>query len=140
MSRDRTDDANERDGDERSRNRDGGLDRATLRSIATYQRGVLLCIAAYLIAVVVQFILPADLRPVIGLIVAVPAVLAATVFVFLLSIKVYSQGAGIILAVLTLVPCIGLIVLLVINAKATSILKGHGISVGLLGANLSDIE
>ena len=34
-------------------------------------------------------------------------------------------------------PYIGLIVLLVVNGKATGILKQNGIKVGLLGANLS---
>jgi hypothetical protein len=59
--------------------------------------------------------------------------------VFLLAIKVYSTGVGVLLGILTLVPCIGLIVLLIVNGKATGILKQNGIKVGLLGANLSQI-
>ena len=107
--------------------------------MAKYQKGILVCILVYLIAVVCQFALPADfLRTIIGLGTLVVG-LVGTVFVFLLAIKVYSTGVGVLLGVLTLVPCIGLIVLLVVNGKATGILKQNGIKVGLLGANLSQI-
>jgi hypothetical protein len=40
------------------------------------------------------------------------------------------------LGILTLLPCIGLITLLVVNAKATAILKAGGLKVGLLGAKV----
>ena len=65
--------------------------------------------------------------------------LVGMVFVFLLAIKVYSTGIGVLLGILALIPCIGLLVLLVVNIKATGILKKNGIKVGLLGANLSKI-
>jgi hypothetical protein len=42
--------------------------------------------------------------------------------------------------ILTIIPLIGLIVLLVINSKATSALRAAGVRVGLLGANLNDLE
>lgn len=44
------------------------------------------------------------------------------------------------MAILTLIPCIGLIVLLIINGKATSILKQNDVRVGLIGANMSDLD
>ena len=66
--------------------------------------------------------------------------IVGTVFVFRLAIRVYSTGVGILLGVLTLIPCISLIVLLVVNGKATAILKQNGIKVGLLGANLSEVR
>ena len=113
--------------------------REDLRSVAKYQKGILVCILIYLIAMICQFAVPADvLRTIIGLGILVIG-LVGTVFVFLLAIKVYSTGVGVLLGVLTLVPCIGLIVLLVVNGKATGILKQNGIKVGLLGANLSQI-
>ena len=112
--------------------------REDLRSVAKYQKGILVCILVYLIAVIGQFAIPAEFRPIIAL--GVLAVgLAGTVFVFLLAIKVYSTGVGVLMAILTLVPCVGLIMLLVVNGKATAILKQNGIKVGLLGANLSQI-
>ena len=96
------------------------------------------CILIYLLAVICQFAIPAELRPIIGLGVLFVG-LVGTVFVFLLAIKVYSTGVGVLLGILTLIPCVGLIVLLVVNGKATGILKQNGIKVGLLGANISQI-
>ena len=61
------------------------------------------------------------------------------VFVFLLSIKIYGTGLGIVLGILSLVPLVGLVVLLIVNGKATGVLKQNGIKVGLLGANLSQV-
>ena len=111
---------------------------ADLRSVAQFQKGILVCILIYLVAVVAQFAIPQDVRPLVGLGVLVVG-LVGTVFVFLLATKVYNVGIGILLGILTLIPCLGLIVLLVVNGKATSILKRNGIKVGLLGADLSQI-
>ena len=60
--------------------------------------------------------------------------MTASVFVFLLATKVYSTGVGIAMGILTLIPCLGFIALLIINAKATSTLNLNGVRVGLLGA------
>jgi hypothetical protein len=113
--------------------------RPELRSIATYQKGILICILVYLIAVVARFALPPELRLILTL-GMLPVGIASTVFVFLLSTKIYSTGTGVLLGILTLIPVIGLIVLLIINGKATAILRRHGIRVGLLGASLSGIK
>jgi hypothetical protein len=99
---------------------------------------ILLCILAYLAIVAVSFFLPAGLRLVAG-IVGLAIGVTSTVFVFLLASKVYEGGTGILLAILTLIPCIGLLVLLVINGKATSILKQNRVRVGLFGANMTDL-
>jgi hypothetical protein len=42
-----------------------------------------------------------------------------------------------VLGVLALIPLVGLIVLLIVNGKATKILREHGVRVGLMGAKLS---
>jgi hypothetical protein len=110
-----------------------------LRSIALYQKGILVCLLCYLGAVVAQFAIPQELKLVLAG-VALLVILASTVFVFLLATKVMGTGLGIVMGFLTLFPCIGLIVLLVINSKATATLKSHGIPVGLLGASMSDIK
>ena len=112
--------------------------REDLRMVAQYQKGILVCILIYLIAVFGQFALPVELRPLVGLGVIVVGIVG-TVFVFLLAMKVYSTAVGVLLGILTLIPCIGLITLLVVNGKATSILRQNGIQVGLLGADLSRI-
>ena len=112
--------------------------REDLRSVAKYQKGILVCILIYLIAVFGQFAVPEEARAIVRF--GVLGVgLVGTVFVFLLAIKVYNTVVGVLLGILTLVPCVGLIVLLVVNGKATAVLKQNGIKVGLLGANLSQI-
>ena len=116
--------------------------REDLRSVAKYQKGILICILIYLTAVIGQFALPAELHPIVPIGIALGLLLLAlvsTVFVFLLAMKVYSTGVGIVLGILTLIPCVGLLVLLRVNAKATATLEQNGIKVGLLGANISRI-
>jgi hypothetical protein len=112
--------------------------REDLRSVARYQKGILVCILVYFVAVLCQFLIPPELQPLIAIGVLFLG-LVATVFVFLLAMKVYSPGVGILLGILTMVPCLGLITLLMVNGKATTILKQNGIRVGLLGANPSDV-
>jgi hypothetical protein len=114
------------------------LPRETLRAIVTYQKVIIICVAIYLSLVLAQFGIPPELRIFLAL-VAVPVVLTAVVFVFLFATKVYTTAIGVILGFLVLIPCIGLIVLVIINQKAISILKDHGISVGFFGASSSDI-
>ena len=112
-----------------------------VREIAQRQRAILLCILGifilYGLAIVGQTAFP----PIVVLIIAflILAVdLTAVVFVFLLTTKLYGIGIGLLLGFLTLVPCVGLITLLVVNGKATTILKEAGLKVGLLGAKVPD--
>ena len=108
--------------------------RDDLRAVARYQRGIVACVGVYLILVIVQFALPPEQRWILALLL-IPLIPIATTFVFLLSTKVYGTGLGILFGLLTLIPCIGLIPLLILNAKATSVLNRNGIPVGLLGAD-----
>ena len=139
-SRRRRRDDDDDDEDVRSTRKRDRVDRSTLRSIALFQKAILICILVYLGAVVANIAVPQELRWIIGLFVGLPTELAAAVLVFLLAIKVYNPVVGVLLGFLTLIPCVGLIVLLIINGQATSVLRRHGISVGLLGARLSDID
>ena len=60
---------------------------------------------------------------------------AAFIFVILLAANVYNSTlVGIINGLLCLIPCIGIIVLLIVNFRATRYLKEHGIKVGFMGA------
>jgi hypothetical protein len=106
--------------------------RGDIREIAVRQKAIMFCILAYIGALVLSLALPQELKWVAG-IAMLGASITATVFVFMLAMAIYSQGVGILLGILTLIPCIGLIVLLVVNAKATNILKEHGFKVGLMG-------
>ena len=89
--------------------------RADLKNVAIAQKGINVCILIYLLAIVSLFVIPPPYSLIVSLIVLFDGVVA-TVFVFMLAIKVYNIPAGIILGILTLVPCLGLVVLLLINS------------------------
>jgi hypothetical protein len=110
-----------------------------VRAVAVYQKGILLCILVYLLAIIGGFVIPKPLTFFVGL-AALGAGLAGTVFVFLLSTKVFGVALGVLLGILTLVPCLGLLVLLIINGKATNVMRQNGHRVGLLGANLAEFD
>jgi hypothetical protein len=115
------------------------LDRDDVRSIAIYQKGILVCILVYIIIIVSQFLIPQQFRFVLALVVLVVSIID-TVFIFLLTTKIYGVGLAVVLGLLSLIPFVGLIVLLIVNGKATSILRSHGVRVGLMGARLADIK
>ena len=112
--------------------------RNDLRLIAVRQKVIMYCLLAYIALIIGQFALPVEVRIMAGLL-GLCVMITAAVFVFMLSLAVYSTGIGIVLGILTLIPFIGLIPLLVVNGKATNILRAHGIHVGLMGADSSQI-
>jgi hypothetical protein len=109
-----------------------------LRVIAIRQRAVMYCLLAYIVLIVVYFVVPVPMKivPALGIL---AASVTAAVFVFMLALATYNTATGIILGILTLVPLVGMIVLLAINQKATSILRRNGIKVGLMGADPKQI-
>jgi hypothetical protein len=127
----------------------GGADIEFVRKVARYQRGILLCILTQLLAIGLQVALTVGLEPerlaeLQLLFLALQLLLvfvgiASMVFVFMLAATVYNTVAGVALGILAVIPCVGLIVLLVVNGKATAILRQNGIRVGLLGADSSQI-
>ncbi|MCX7397351.1 MAG: hypothetical protein NT138_06680 [Planctomycetales bacterium] len=112
--------------------------REDLLKVAKYQKGILVCILVYILAVAGQFALPPQIRPLVGLGVLVVGLIAA-VFTIRLAMKTHGTILGIILGVLCLVPILGLLILLLVNQKATTVLQLNGIKVGLLGADLSSL-
>jgi hypothetical protein len=110
-----------------------------LRQIASYQRGVILCILVQILANVAYFALlkTNPLLAVIPSVVALCAIIAGVVFAILLAIRVYSTGAGIVMGLLGIIPCVGLVMLLIINQAATKRLTENGIKVGFFGASMS---
>jgi hypothetical protein len=110
-----------------------------IREIAARQRAILLCILAGFAVYAAMIVGQRSLPPVALLVLLLAMVgveITSVVFVFLLTTKLYGAGVGVLLGILTMVPCVGLITLLVVNAKATSILKAAGLKVGLLGARV----
>lgn len=112
--------------------------REDLRNVATYQKGILVCILINLLALLSQFAIPVEYLPMVSVGILLVGLVGA-VFVFLLAVKVYGVLLGIVLGLLSLIPLLGLLVLLIINGKATKVLKQNGIKVGLLGADRSAI-
>ena len=117
-----------------------------LKSVAKSQKGLLFSILLQLIAVISSFsysvspfIFPVNLDAIVIFSVLAGGI-SGTFFVFWLAIKVYSPLPGVLLGMLTLVPCVGLIILAAVNRKATFILKQNGIKVGFLGAKLSQTQ
>lgn len=113
--------------------------RADLREIAVRQKALNYCALAYLSMFAVHFFVPPEVRFVVALI-ALASVVTGAVFVFMLAIALYGTATGVVLGILSLIPClINLIVLLVVSNKATGVLRQHGIQVGFLGADSSQI-
>jgi hypothetical protein len=120
-----------------------------LRRIAFQQRAIILCILVMLVCALLEASVTASglffLRP-IGLVIMLGApwlylasIITGAVFVFMLAISLYNTGTGIAMGILALVPCLGLIALLVVNGKATRVLRHHGVKVGFFGASPSKI-
>ena len=106
-----------------------------LKKIATAQRGVLMCVLVYILCIASNFIGLGG----IAIYVMIPLVLVAMFFVFKLAQALnYSMVVAILCCILLVVPLVSLITMLVLNGKATKILKENGIKVGLFGANVND--
>ncbi len=136
-SRRRDEDEDEDDYPNVAKNR---LSHKTLRSIAVFQKGILVCILIeILVAVSLGLLLPRDMSWVTALALCGFGVVAS-VFVFQLAIQLYGVVLGILLGILSLAPCLGFLVLLLVNSSATSTLQLHGYKVGLLGASLAEFD
>jgi hypothetical protein len=113
--------------------------RAELRRIAKYQRAIIGCIllniCAYALAMALR-----DQAPLIFLGIVLVVGVVSTVFVFLLSVELFGPVIGVLCGFLTLVPCVGLITLLVISSQATGTLRRHGYHVGFFGAAPSQFD
>jgi hypothetical protein len=110
--------------------------REDVRSVAVAQKAIMVCIILQLLGSASRFVVPPQYLLYV-LIAILCILLASTVSVFFLAMKVFNVGLGIVYGIGALIPCIGLIVLLVVNQKATKILRDNGHEVGFFGADLS---
>jgi hypothetical protein len=111
--------------------------REDLKRVAQAQKVIVLCILLAFVCIISVRLMPTLLGRQIAAVIYLATILVATVFMFILAIRVYSTAVGVLMGVLTLIPCIGLLTLLRMNHKATTILRDNGIKVGLLGADMS---
>lgn len=115
--------------------------REDLKAVATYQRYVLWCL---LLQIIVYGAGVAALRsgviPLFVFQISLGLVgLAGVVSAILLGIRVYGVVLGILFGLFAFFPCIGLLILLLMNQRATSYLQQHGIVVGFMGADPDSI-
>jgi hypothetical protein len=115
--------------------------RGRLRRVATYQRWVLLALLANItiasVAIAAAFQLaevPANVLHWLGMI-RLPICLFMTIAAFLLAKELWNLAIGVLCGLSMWVPYASLLVLLVLNQKATRFLQAYGIKVGLLGAD-----
>ena len=107
-------------------------EREDLRKIAQAQKGIIFCILANT-GVLIGTISVPGFAPVLRVLALLVAVTSA-VFVFQLARRIFGVGLAIACLVFTVIPGIGLILLLVVNQRATRLLQENGIEVGLFGA------
>ena len=112
---------------------------AEVRAVARDQKGVLAGVVMHAAAGLAGGVLPEESLPVV--VVAVLCVEAALIaFVVRLAARMDPGAGGVALGLLALVPCVGVVPLLAVNARATAYLRGHGVQVGLLSARASDLR
>jgi hypothetical protein len=106
-------------------------DEPRIEQVASAQKLIIYAILAYFAAAVVRALLgPA------GLLIGVAAVLMGLLGAYRLCTGLgYSVAIRVVLLLLMCVPLVSLIVLLVLNGKATRRLRAAGYRVGLLGAS-----
>ena len=103
--------------------------------IAQNQKYVIYVILAQFVALVVSAI-----SPLLGGILILATLVLQLLFVFKLCMATFAKESGVILGILSLVPILGLLVLLIVNSAATKILKSNGIPVGFLGVPETAIQ
>jgi len=121
-----------------------GPDRERLRRIATAQRQTNLAVLCQILLIPVSFGVTAVAgnAPWVGLVfvlVALGVVIYGAIAVYRLASVFRGKVVAVIYVFGLLVPLLGLLLLVSISSKATTILQEHGIKVGLLGADPSAI-
>lgn len=110
--------------------------RDDLRRIARHQQQILLCfVVFFLVGQISWFDIDTYIVKLFLSLAGLLIVLTGMTFACILAVRVYGKFVGGLLGLLMFVPVVGLLGLLVVNRKATSILRKHGIKVGFYGAD-----
>jgi Mg2+/Co2+ transporter CorB len=115
--------------------------RQSVRLVAKYQRWVIFALLGNIVANILAFAAVGQDLPVrlIAIVLSLAVAVFAMVAIFLLAKQIIGTAVGVLCAILMTAPCISLIVLLVVNQKATSYLQKNGVRVGFLGADPNSI-
>ncbi len=105
-----------------------------LNVIASRQRVLLICILLRVFCVVAALVFgkSAAIGPIqmtFGL-----SILGSMLFFFLLAMRTHGIIVSVVLVLFVWIPIVGLLILVLVNGKATRMLRDGGYSVGLLGA------
>lgn len=121
----------------------GGLlptDREKLRDVAKFQRYInLVILANFGAGGLMRVLREVPGGNLISGLFALGVILAGAVFAVQMARALYSTGVAVVCAILLLIPCVGLLALLVLNNRATARLSAAGLKVGLLGAEPSEV-
>lgn len=122
-----------------------------VRSIGKWQRAIILMLVLNIMSIAMALVAQSVARSG-GAVGGVAVVLSQLITVARLGIagvsiycvyrmaKVLRQSPAVLYAVLMIIPLAGLIVLVVLNSAATRVLRQHGVKVGFLGADQSDLD
>jgi hypothetical protein len=133
-----------------------GGKKGELRKIATSQKSLVMSILVFILSYIGLIAATVAMQPrgggppqpggaltgivvVLALFVLV-ASLASWVLSVMLASKLYGTGGAVLVLLLQFIPCVNLITLLVVNNKATNLLRDKGHTVGFLGADLSEFQ
>lgn len=135
---------------ETSNSMPAGMPSQDVYEIAKRQRWLIGAIGATLLLIVSSFVMPgiinqmpegsANIAAILYAVFAIAVRVFVLVCVFSLARQLYGTGIGILMLILSLLPLIGLIVLIMVNMKATKFLQQHGVKVGLMGADLNEVR
>lgn len=113
-----------------------------LLGIAKAQRGLMLGILGYLASIVLVFVLGMNSEgsaAIPGLLMLISG-LFALVFLIVLTYRMSGVIFAIIIGICSLIPFVGILVMLVISGRASKKLKQAGFKIGLLGADITQIK
>lgn len=125
-----------------------GVERSadSLRRIVRYQRWLIAVVLAQLVLwggyVALGLLRGDEFAGVLRFPVVLTFILGGVggIFVFLLSMELRGPFAAVVFGLATFVPCMGLLILLLVNGYATNELTKNDVKVGLFGASLADVE
>lgn len=116
-----------------------------LKRIVRYQRWLIAVVLAQLAlwgGFIAIMALSGGRGTTVGFPVALTFLLGAVggIFVFLLSWELRGPFTAVVFGLATVIPCMGLIILTLVNGYATTELRKHSIPVGLFGASLTAVD
>jgi hypothetical protein len=124
---------------------DGSID--DLRNVVRWQRTLTVCLLTIVVAIAIQFAMLnlAVVEPTVALylVTSMAAFLSFVIgafTIFRLSARLWGTILGLILAILTLAPPLGLIIAVVVHVMATRLLKAHRVKVGLLWTDPVEVD